>query len=144
MNETKDKDPSPEQIRKLACDGLAAILNPDTGEPIVQALWRQVRDGVDQDRLLPGAEKRLNALTKKLDKPLYRNGWRIFVAGQVHAMLNGKAPKRRSAEVMLIESVSRWHRDVFELLPGRLGDLEAIVRAGIANPQPSTQNRGDV
>ncbi|MCY4555434.1 MAG: hypothetical protein OXF79_03455, partial [Chloroflexi bacterium] len=44
-------------------------------EPLVDRVWRQVRDGLDRDRLLPAEEKRLRDLAKRLDKPPESNGW---------------------------------------------------------------------
>ena len=85
---------------------------------------------------LPHENKRRHDLLKKLDKPIKTNGWRIFVAAQAYAILNGKTPQRRNAELMLLEMAMRWRRDVLELLPDRVGDLEKIVSIGIANPAP--------
>ena len=54
-------------------------------------LWRQVNEGMDKDRLLGDVEKRRRELAKKLGRELERNGWRIFVSGQAHAILTSKA-----------------------------------------------------
>ena len=81
---------------------------PDTPRWVFQAIWRQACEGLDVERLLPSREKRARDLAKKLDRPLDRNGWRIFVSGQAYAMKHGKARQQRNAEVMLVETVARW------------------------------------
>jgi len=98
---------------------------------------KQVMRGLDKDRLLPSTEKRRRDLAKKLDREMERNGWRIFVSAQAHAMLNGKAPARRNAEVMLVQTVRRWYDDIVELMPERLPDLERLVRYGCEYPAPA-------
>ena len=114
------------------------------GEPEVQApeelerrIWRQVEEGLDEERLLPSREKRARDLAKKLDRELDRNGWRIFVSGIAHSLATGKAPQRRNAEVALVTQVRRWRDQVQELLPDRLDDLKRIVAAGLARPEPT-------
>jgi len=107
-----------------------------------ESIWRQAVDGLDVERLLPSREKRAKDLQKKLDRPLERNGWRIFVSGLAHAMLNGKAKQKRNAEVMLVETVARWRAQVLDLLPDREQDLPRIVRAGIASPEAPPEKRG--
>ena len=104
-------------------------------------VWRQVQNGLDSDRLLPAADKQKRDLAKKLDRPLEKNGWRIFVSGQAHAILNGKAPGQRNAEIMLVATVTRWHADVVRLMPDREADLEKIVAAGLARPEPLPQRK---
>ena len=79
--------------------------------------------------------RRARDLTKKLDRPLDKNGWRMFVSGQAYAMKQGKARQQRNAEVMLVETVARWRAQVLDLLPNRESDLQRIVRAGLANPE---------
>ena len=109
---------------------------PTADEPLTDRLWRQVEHGIDADRLLPSVEKRRNQLLKQLDKPLNQNGWARFVAGQAHAIANGKAPQRRNAERMLVETVARWQADVTELAPERLPALRIIVDYGLRHPDP--------
>ena len=83
------------------------------GKPVrVDRVWRQVRDGLDRDRLLPADDKRRRDLAKRLDKPLDRNGWRMFAAGCAWTVENGKATQRRNAEIQLVEAVARWTADV--------------------------------
>ncbi len=108
-------------------------------EPLVDRVWRQVRDGLDRDRLLPAEEKRLRDLAKRLDKPPESNGWATFVAGQAHTISTGKARNRRNAEVALIQAIARWVADVEELLPDRMDDLRAIVDYGLNHPRQLLQ-----
>ena len=108
-------------------------------EPLVDRVWRQVRDGLDHDRLLPADDKRRRDLTKRLDRPPESNGWATFVAGQVHTISTGKARNRRNAEVALIQAVARWVADVEELLPDRMDDLRAIVDYGLNHPRQLPQ-----
>ncbi|MCY3759022.1 MAG: hypothetical protein OXG96_14980 [Acidobacteria bacterium] len=121
--------------------GLAPEARPGS-QVEFDGIWRQACEGLDADRLLPSREKRTRDLQKKLDRPLERNGWRLFVSGLAHAMLNGKARQKRNAEVMLVETVARWRAQVLDLLPDRERDLQRIVRAGIANPEPPPEKRG--
>ena len=114
----------------------------DTPQGVFQTIWRQACEGLDVERLLPSREKRVRDLAKKLDRPLERNGWRIFVSGQAYAMKHGKARQQRNAEVMLVETVARWRNQIQELLPEREKDLRRIVRAGLARPEkPPSQER---
>ena len=70
-------------------------------EPLAQRVLRQARSGqLDEDRLLPGQDKRERDLTKKLDKLAAQDGWYTFVSAQAHAIATGKAPARRNAEIM--------------------------------------------
>lgn len=116
--------------------GEAARVGMPTGGELFASVWRQVREGLDEDRLLPSREKRTNDLRKKLDKPLDQNGWRMFVSGLAYTMENGKARQKRSAEIMLVETVTRWRAQVLELLPERERDLVRLVQAGLVNPAP--------
>ena len=111
-----------------------AALGPSSSA--FDSIWRQVCEGLDEERLLPSREKRARDLAKKLDRPLEKNGWRVFVSGQAYAMQNGKARQQRNAEVMLVETVARWRAQVLDLLPDRLVDLQRVVRAGLAQPEP--------
>ncbi len=112
-------------------------------EEIYERVMDQVENGLDVERLLPSREKRERDLLKKIDKPLPENGWRMFVAGQAHAMVNGKAPKKRSAEVMLVESIKRWKAMVMDLAPDRMDRLNEIVIAGFENPAPPVLKGGE-
>lgn len=113
-----------------------APVTATTAEPLADRLWRQVEHGIDKDRLLPSVEKRHRQLLKQLDKPLNQNGWGRFVAGQAHAIANGKAASRRNAERMLVETMARWLADVTELAPERLPALREIVAYGLRHPDP--------
>ena len=126
-----------------------AALGPEpegvnTSQSGFQTIWRQACDGLDVERLLPSREKRVRDLAKKLDRPLERNGWRMFVSGQAYAMKHGKARQQRNAEVMLVETVARWRNQIQELLPEREKDLRQIVRAGLARPEklPAQEQSG--
>ena len=113
------------------------------GAALADRVWRQVRDGLARDRLLPADDKRRRDLAKRLDKPLDRNGWRMFAAGCAHTIEHGKATQRRNAEIQLVEAVARWTADVAELLPKRMADLRAIVDRGLDNPEPPPRKDGD-
>ena len=114
------------------------------GKPVrVDRVWRQVRDGLDRDRLLPADDKRRRDLAKRLDKPLDRNGWRMFAAGCAHTIEHGKATQRRNAEIQLVEAVARWTADVAELLPERMAELRIIVDHGLSHPAPPPRKDGD-
>ena len=108
---------------------------PGTPQEVFQTVWRQEVEGLDGERLLPSREKRTRDLEKKLDRPLEKNGWRMFVSGCAYTMVQGKARQQRNAEVMLVETVTRWRNQVQELLPEREEDLRRIVRAGLASPE---------
>ena len=108
---------------------------PADDEPLVDRVWRQVRDGLDRERLLPADDKRCRDLAKRLDQPPESNGWATYVAGLAHSIGTGKARSRRNAEVALVEAVSKWTADVAELLPDRLVDLHAIVNYGLDHPR---------
>ena len=104
--------------------------------PEFQLVWRQVVDGPDTDRLLPTREKRRRDLVKRLERPMDKNGWRMFVSGCAYTMQNGKARQARNAELVLIETIARWRAQVLELLPDREADLKQIVRVGLMRPEP--------
>ena len=67
----------------------AALGSPPPGTPreVFQKVWRQVVEGLDGERLLPSREKRTRDLEKKLDRPLEKNGWRMFVSGCASTMV---------------------------------------------------------
>ena len=113
-----------------------ASVHPQDLEPIPDRLWRQVAEGLDVERLLPSRDKRARELGKKLDRPIERNGWRMFVSGCAYTMAAGKAPQRRNAEVALVRTVAGWLAEVRDLVPDREADLRAIVEAGLAMPEP--------
>ena len=82
---------------------------PTPEEPLGERVLRQARTGqLDEDRLLPGQDKRERDLTKKLDKLATQSGWYTFVSAQAHAIAEGKAPARRNAEIMVVQEVTRW------------------------------------
>ena len=90
-------------------------------EPLAQRVLRQARSGqLDEDRLLPGQDKRERDLTKKLDKLAAQDGWYTFVSAQAHAIATGKAPARRNAEIMVVQEITRWRREVERFAPERL------------------------
>ena len=49
--------------------------------------------------------------------------------------------QRHNAEVDLVQTIRRWQSEVLDLLPERIKDLHAIVRAGLNQPEP-TRRRG--
>ena len=60
---------------------------PSLEEPLARRVLRQARSGqLDEDRLLPGQDKRERDLTKKLDKLAAQAGWYTFVSAQAHAI----------------------------------------------------------
>ena len=66
---------------------------PSLEEPLAQRVLRQARTGqLDEDRLLPGQDKRERDLTKKLDKLAAQAGWYTFVSAQAHANRHGQGP----------------------------------------------------
>ena len=90
-------------------------------EPLADRVLRQVRSGkLDEDRLLPSADKRARDVGKKLDRLAARQGWYTFMAGQAHAVATGKAPAKRNAEIMAVEQVARWRSEVSSFAPDRL------------------------
>lgn len=109
---------------------------PQEADDIPTRIWLQVLHGLDEDRLLPPIDRRRRELANKLDLDMDLNGWRIYVSGQVHAMMTAKAPGRRNAERMLVEAIRRWRAQVEELLPDRMADLERIVNFGLDHPGP--------
>lgn len=138
----------PPTVRRLASrdhrsgrDGCGAhCLAP--ASPLVDRVWRQVRDGLDRERLLPADDKRRRDLAKRLDKPPDSNGWATYVAGLAHTIGTGKARNRRNAEIALVEAVTKWTADVAELLPDRMAELRAIVNYVLHHPkQVFNQNR---
>ena len=84
----------------MSSDPAGVPAPPSPEEPLVQRVLRQARTGqLDEDRLLPGQDKRERDLTKKLDKLAARSGWYTFVSAQAHAIATEKAPVRRNAEI---------------------------------------------
>ena len=110
---------------------------PSPEEPLAQRVLRQARTGqLDEDRLLPGQDKRERDLTKKLDKLAAQAGWYTFVSAQAHAVATGKAPARRNAEIMVVQEVTRWRREVERFTPERLEEVRGghPARAGTSRP----------
>ena len=106
-------------------------------ESAAASVLRQIRQGVlDEARLLPNREKRVRETEKRLDKLAEDKGWFMFAAAQAHAMVAGKSPARRNAEIMLIAEASRWRRDVAELAPQRLQEFDRHMQRAIENPAP--------
>ena len=98
--------------------GVPAPASPE--EPIAPRVLRQARTGqLDEDRLLPGQDKRERDLTKKLDKLAARTGWYTFVSAQAPAMATGKAPSRRNAEIMVVQATRLEHPAPLQRPEGR-------------------------
>ena len=108
----------------------------ETTEDLRDRLWRQVADGLDEDRLLPTRHQRARQLAKKLDRPPEKNGFRMYAAGCAYTVENGKAKAARNAEAALVRAVCGWIDAVGDLLPERAPDLQKLVDAGLANPAP--------
>lgn len=91
---------------------------------------------------MPGQDKRERDLTKKLDKLAAQAGWYTFVSAQAHAIATGKAPARRNAEIMVVQEVTRWRREVERFTPARLGEFEAGIRHALEHPAPLQRPEG--
>ena len=111
-------------------------------EDLRARVWRQVEHGLDVDRLLPNRHQRTKALAKKLDRPVEKNGYRMFAAGSAYTVANGKAKAARNAEAALVRAVREWVDAVADLVPDRIGDLRVLVEHGIANPAPTPNRNG--
>ena len=104
-------------------------------EPIPARVMRQVVSGtLDEARLLPTADKRERDVRKALAKLADHKSWYVFVAGQAYAMLNGKAPGQRNAEIMLVREITRWRGDVECFAPGELAGFDALIQHALGNP----------
>ena len=88
-----------------------------------------------KDRLLPSSNKRESDTAKKLDRMADGKGWYNFAQASIYIMLNGRAPQRRNAEVMLVEESIRWRRDVERFTPNRLTEFETLLEKALQNPQ---------
>ena len=109
--------------------------SPSLEEPLAQRVLRQARSGqLDEDRLLPGQDKRERDLTKKLDKLAAQAGWYTFVSAQAHAIATGKAPARRNAEIMVVQEITRWRREVERFATERLDEFDAGIRHALEHP----------
>ena len=75
---------------------------------MVERVWRQVRNGLDRERLLPADDKRRRDLASAwTSRPITKR-----MGGHAHSIGTGKARNRRNAEIALVEAVSRWTADV--------------------------------
>ena len=109
--------------------------SPSLEEPLAQRVLHQARSGqLDEDRLLPGQDKRERDLTKKLDKLAAQAGWYTFVSAQAHAIATGKAPARRNAEIMVVQEITRWRREVERFATERLDEFDAGIRHALEHP----------
>ena len=75
-----------------------------------------------------------NDLTKKLDKLAAQAGWYTFVSAQAHAIATGKAPARRNAEIMVVQEITRWRREVERFATERLDEFDAGIRHALEHP----------
>ena len=80
-------------------------------------------------------------LTKKLDKLAAQSGWYTFVSAQAQAIATGKAPARRNAEIMVVQEVMRWRREVERFAAERLEEFEAGIRHALEHPAPLQQRQ---
>ena len=116
---------------------------PSPEEPLAQRVLRQARTGqLDEDRLLPGKDKRERDLIKKLDKLAAQSGWHTFVSAQAHAIATGKAPARRNAEIMVVQEVTRWRREVERFALERLDEFDAGIQHALEHPAPLQRPEG--
>ena len=116
---------------------------PSPEEPLAQRVLRQARTGqLDEDRLLPGKDKRERDLMKKLDKLAAQSGWYTFVSAQAHAIATGKAPARRNAEIMVVQEVTRWRREVERFALERLDEFDAGIQHALEHPAPLQRPEG--
>ena len=97
---------------------------------------------LDEDRLLPGKDKRERDLMKKLDKLAAQSGWYTFVSAQAHAIATGKAPARRNAEIMVAQEVMRWRGEVERFAPDRLDEFDAGIQHALEHPAPLQRPEG--
>ena len=118
---------------------------PSPEEPLAQRVLRQARTGqLDEDRLLPGQDKRERDLMKKLDKLAAQSGWHTFVSAQAHAIATGKAPARRNAEIMVVQEATRWRREVERFALERLDEFDAGIQHALEHPAPLQRPEGQV
>ena len=109
--------------------GIAARLElPEPDEP------RHAGVGRLFEQMLEVSPKPGRDLTKKLDKLAARAGWYTFVSAQAHAIATGKAPARRNAEIMVVQEVTRWRREVERFTPARLEEFEAGIHHALEHP----------
>ncbi len=79
-------------------------------------------------RLLPSAEKRARDVGKKFDRLASRQIWYTFMAGQAYAVATGKAPSKRNAEVMVVETGhALGGREVLRFAPDRLEEFDELI-----------------
>ena len=102
------------------------------------------RGTLDEARLLPASDKRERDVQKSLAKLAEHKGWYLFAAGQAYAMVNGKAPGKRNAEVMLVREVTRWRADVQRFVPDGLAGFEALIEDALAHPAPLPQRASEM
>ena len=57
-------------------------------------------------------------------------------------MATGKAPSRRNAEVMVVQEVTRWRREVERFTPERLEEFEAGIHHALEHPAPLQRPEG--
>ena len=79
---------------------------------------------------------------KKLDKLAAQSGWHTFVSAQAHAIATGKAPARRNAEIMVVQEVTRWRREVERFAPERLDEFDASIQHALEHPAPLQRPEG--
>ena len=114
----------------------AAAVSPEDAASFAAGVVRQVQSGEPDARLLPAEDKARRDCEKRLEKLAERKGWFVFVQGQAHGALVGKAAQRRNSELMLVREVLRWRGDVARLVPGRLADFDRLIGEAAADPKP--------
>ena len=121
--------------RAASADPVAVVDSVDE-ELLGVRVLRQVRTGLDVERLLPSAAKRESDVRKRLAKMAERAGFYIFVAAQAHAVGAGRAPARRNAELMLVREIARWREDMERDAPDCLASFDALVLDACEHPAP--------
>ena len=112
-----------------------APVDAETPESVSARVLRQIRWGLDEERLLPGEDKRRRMVEKKLDRMARGEGWYVFAQASAYTIQNGKAPQRRNAEVAIVQEATRWREEVERYAPDRLAEFERQLDAAFANPK---------
>ena len=113
-----------------------AAVSAEDASSFAAGVVRQVQAGEPDARLLPAEDKARRDCEKRLEKLAERKGWFVFVQGQAHGALVGKAAQRRNCELTLVREVLRWRGDVARLVPGRLADFDRVIGEAAADPKP--------
>ena len=106
-------------------------------EDLGKRLFRQIAEGLDEDRLMPAEDTRRRQVNKTLDKLANRKGWYTFAVAAAHTIAEGsEARRRRNAEIQLVTEAARWTRDVERFAPERLDEYRKNIEPALAHPAP--------